>query len=201
MKTAIDMNKLKNIEKIVQTIASEQAKKMMFKADAFSKGELEKTKEELEAKQELAKAQAECSFKRERIQRLLKLEATQKERLIELRNKIRDEVFRKVESKLQKYIETDDYLYSELEKLLSLEDLLKSDDVVVFVRPQDVERFKLALQEKLGHDIMVIADDKIAFGGFRLRNNEKRICVDATIGLAIDEEKQGFFAFAGLEIA
>ena len=103
--------------------------------------------------------------------------------------------------KLEEYVSSPEYIKNEKEKLVSFKDMFADKGTIVFVKTADVENFKKIVKEVFKAEVQVRVDEKIRFGGFVLRNENKKLSVDLLLDSALEEEKKQFFSFAGLTIA
>lgn len=201
MITAANDERIKNIKKIVDDIASKKAEKLVLGAQKLAESEIKKQKELLESEINLKLKQAETEAEKTKNQEVLECEAVKKKNLIAQRDSIAQRTFAELELKLEEYVSSPEYIKNEKEKLASLKSMFADKDTIVFVKSADVENFKKIVKEVFKAEVQVKADEKIRFGGFVLKNENKKLSVDLLLDSALEEEKKQFFSFAGLTIA
>lgn len=201
MITTANDEKIKNIKKIVDDIANKKAKKLVLGAQRLAESEIKKQKELLEVETNLKIRQAEAEAEKTKMQEILECEAIKKKNLIAQRNYVAQKTFAELEFKLEEYVSSPEYIKNEKEKLVSLKDIFADEDTIMFVKSADVENFKKIVKEVFKAEVQVRVDKKIRFGGFVLKNENKKLGVDLLLDSALEEEKKQFFSFAGLTIA
>ena len=102
---------------------------------------------------------------------------------------------------MEEYVSSPEYIKNEKEKLANLKDIFADEGTIMFVKSADVENFKKIVKEVFKAEVQVKVDEKIRFGGFVLKNENKKLGVDLLLDSALEEEKKQFFSFAGLTIA
>ena len=200
MITTANDEKIKNIKKIVDDIANKKAEKLVLGAQRLAESEIKRQKELLEVKTNLKIRQAEAEAEKTKMQEVLECEAVKKKNLVAQRNYVAQKTFAELEFKLEEYISSPEYIKSEKEKLVSLKDMFADEGTIMFVKSADVENFKKIVKEVFEVEIQVRVDKKIRFGGFVLKNENKKLGVDLLLDSALEEEKKQFFSFAGLTI-
>ncbi len=201
MITTANDEKIKNIKKIVDDIANKKAEKLVLGAQRLAESEIKRQKELLEVKTNLKIRQAEAEAEKTKMQEVLECEAVKKKNLVAQRNYVAQKTFAELEFKLEEYISSPEYIKSEKEKLVSLKDMFADEGTIMFVKSADVENFKKIVKEVFEVEVQVRVDKKIRFGGFVLKNENKKLGVDLLLDSALEEEKKQFFSFAGLTIA
>ena len=200
MITTVNDEKIKNIKKIVDDIASRKAEKLILEAQRLAGSEIKKQKKLLESEINLKLKQAEAEAEKTKKQEVLQCEAIKKKNLIAQRDSVAQRTFAELELKLEEYVSSPEYIKNEKEKLASLKSMFADKDTIVFVKNADVDKFKKIVEEVFEVKVQVKADDKIRFGGFVLKNENKKLSVDLLLDTALEEEKKQFFSFAGLAI-
>ncbi|MBQ3068181.1 MAG: hypothetical protein IJC97_04040 [Oscillospiraceae bacterium] len=200
MITTVNDEKIKNIKKIVDDIASRKAEKLILEAQRLAGSEIKKQKKLLESEINLKLKQAEAEAEKTKKQEVLECEAIKKKNLIAQRDSVAQRTFAELELKLEEYVSSPEYIKNEKEKLASLKSMFADKDTIVFVKNADVDKFKKIVEEVFEVKVQVKADDKIRFGGFVLKNENKKLSVDLLLDTALEEEKKQFFSFAGLAI-
>lgn len=201
MITTANDEKIKNIKKIVDDIANKKAEKLVLGAQKLAESEIKKQKELLEVETNLKIRQAEAEAEKTKMQEILECEAVKKKNLVAQRNYVAQKTFAELEFKLEEYVSSPEYIKNEKEKLVSFKDMFADKGTIVFVKDADVENFKKIVKEVFKAEVQVRVDEKIRFGGFVLRNENKKLSVDLLLDSALEEEKKQFFSFAGLTIA
>lgn len=200
MVTIANEEKIKNIKKIVDDIASRKAEKLVLEAQRLVESEVKKQKELLESETNLKLKQAEAEAEKTKKQEVLECEAVKKKNLIAQRDSVAQRTFAELELKLEEYVKSPEYIENEKEKLASFKSMFADKDTIVFVKNADVDKFKKIVEEVFEVKVQVKADDKIRFGGFVLKNENKKLSADLLLDTALENEKKQFFSFAGLAI-
>ena len=200
MVTIANEEKIKNIKKIVDDIASRKAEKLVLEAQRLVESEVKKQKELLESETNFKLKQVEAEAEKTKKQEVLECEAIKKKNLIAQRDSVAQRTFAELELKLEEYVKSPEYIENEKEKLASLKSMFADKDTIVFVKNADVDKFKKIVEEVFEVKVQVKADDKIRFGGFVLKNENKKLSVDLLLDTALENEKKQFFSFAGLAI-
>lgn len=201
MITTANDEKIKNIKKIVDDIANKKAEKLVLGAQKLAESEIKKQKELLEVETNLKIRQAESEAEKTKMQEILECEAVKKKNLVAQRNYVAQKTFAELEFKLQEYVSSPEYIKNEKEKLVSFKDIFADEGTIVFVKSADAENFKKIVKEVFEVEVQVRVDKKIRFGGFALKNENKKLGVNLLLDSALEEEKKQFFSFAGLTIA
>lgn len=201
MITTANDEKIKNIKKIVDDIANKKAEKLVLGAQKLAVSEIKRQKELLEVETNLKIRQAEAEAEKTKMQEILECEAVKKKNLVAQRNYVAQKTFAELEFKLQEYVSSPEYIKNEKEKLVNLKDMFADEGTIMFVKSADVENFKKIVKEVFKAEVQVRVDEKIRFGGFALKNENKKLGVDLLLDSALEEEKKQFFSFAGLTIA
>lgn len=200
MVTIANEEKIKSIKKIVDDIASRKAEKLVLEAQRLVESEVKKQKELLESEANLKLKQAEAEAEKTKKQEVLECEAVKKKNLIAQRDSVAQRTFAELELKLEEYVKSPEYIENEKEKLASFKSMFADKDTIVFVKNADVDKFKKIVEEVFEVKVQVKADDKIRFGGFVLKNENKKLSADLLLDAALENEKKQFFSFAGLAI-
>ncbi|MBQ3876101.1 MAG: hypothetical protein II796_01045 [Oscillospiraceae bacterium] len=201
MITTANDEKIKNIKKIVDDIANKKAEKLVLGAQKLAESEIKKQKELLEVETNLKIRQAEAEAEKTKMQEILECEAVKKKNLVAQRDYVTQKTFAELEFKLQEYVSSPEYIKNEKEKLVSFKDIFADEGTIVFVKSADAENFKKIVKEVFEVEVQVRVDKKIRFGGFALKNENKKLGVNLLLDSALEEEKKQFFSFAGLTIA
>lgn len=201
MITTANDEKIKNIKKIVDDIANKKAEKLVLGAQKLAESEIKRQKELLEVETNLKIRQAEAEAEKTKMQEILECEAVKKKNLVVQRNYVAQKTFAELEFKLEEYVSSPEYIKNEKEKLANLKDIFADEGTIMFVKSADVENFKKIVKEVFKAEVQVKVDEKIRFGGFVLKNENKKLGVDLLLDSALEEEKKQFFSFAGLTIA
>ena len=200
MITTVNDEKIKNIKKIVDDIANRKAEKLVLEAKRLAGSEIKKQKELLESEINLKLKQAEAEAEKTKKQEVLECEAVKKKNLIAQRDSVAQRTFAELELKLEGYVSSPEYIKNEKEKLASFKSMFADKDTIVFVKSADVESFEKIVKEVFEVEVQVRVDKKIRFGGFVLKNENKKLSVDLLLDTALENEKKQFFSFAGLAI-
>ena len=201
MITTANDEKIKNIKKIVDDIANKKAEKLVLGAQKLAESEIKRQKELLEVETNLKIRQAEAEAEKTKMQEILECEAVKKKNLVAQRNYVAQKTFAELELRLKEYVGSPEYIENEKKKLASFKDIFADEGTIVFVKSADVENFKKIVKEVFKAEVQVRVDEKIRFGGFALKNENKKLGVDLLLDSSLEEEKKQFFSFAGLTIA
>ncbi len=119
--------------------------------------------------------------------------------LMQKRQELIDSIFNDVIKKINKYVKTDDYYQLMEEKLLKSLKILKTDDIV-FKYKKDDKLLKKILSENGFKDKTTIASTDILIGGFIASSVKRRIEINETLDVRLEEKKQWFFENSNLFI-
>ena len=200
MITTVNDEKIKNIKKIVDDIANRKAEKLVLEAKRLAGSEIKKQKKLLESEINLKLKQAEAEAEKTKKQEVLECETIKKKNLIAQRDNVAQRTFAELELKLEEYVKSPEYIKNEKEKLAGFKSMFADKDTIVFVKSADVENFKKIVKEVFEVEVQVRVDKKIRFGGFVLKNENKKLSVDLLLDTALENEKKQFSSFAGLAI-
>ena len=200
MITTVNDEKIKNIKKIVDDIANRKAEKLVLEAKRLAGSEIKKQKKLLESEINLKLKQAEAEAEKTKKQEVLECETIKKKNLIAQRDNVAQRTFAELELKLEEYVSSPEYIKNEKEKLAGFKSMFADKDTIVFVKSADVESFEKIVKEVFEVKVQVKADNKIRFGGFVLKNENKKLSVDLLLDTALENEKKQFSSFAGLAI-
>lgn len=119
--------------------------------------------------------------------------------LMQKRQELIDSIFNDVIKKINKYIKTDNYYQLMEKKLLKALKILKADDIV-FKYKKDDKLLKKILSENGFKDKTTIASTDILIGGFIASSVKRRIEINETLDVRLEEKKQWFFENSNLFI-
>ncbi len=119
--------------------------------------------------------------------------------LMQKRQELIDSIFNDVIKKINKYIKTDNYYQLMKKKLLKALKILKADDIV-FKYKKDDKLLKKILSENGFKDKTTIASTDILIGGFIASSVKRRIEINETLDVRLEEKKQWFFENSNLFI-
>ena len=123
------------------------------------------------------------------------LEAQETRKLLNRRNEIANEVFKKAESKIKAFTGNDEYfdfLVSSIEKIKKE----IGDDTIIYLRPDDKKYSKKL--KSLCKEIKF--DSTIILGGCKAENISAALLADDTLDSRFEEAKAGFYKKSGLII-
>lgn len=192
-------NNSDNFLKAIEKYAEEQRNKIRFESESFKKQELEKAESEglREAytliQREMAAIRTEISSQ------LSRNEMESRQKLFEKRNQMANTVFEKVAEKLNEFTRTADYEKLLLESVKKIAQVLKSDDIIFFVRESDLklsEKIKLAFPTSCE----VKASKEIKIGGITGRSASLGLIVDETLDTKLDGQREWFYQNSGLRV-
>lgn len=191
-------DKIERFAEVINKNAQAKCNKINKRAEKFKKEQL-KMLEEQSAKEldsrlsfELDRISAETNGEISRLQNESKL------KVVERRNEITEEVFRKAAERLAdfaKSAEYDSFIKNSIKALIGK----ISGEVVIFVKPADVERVtKLALEYPEVKQVKALK--KIKIGGASAASVDETVFVDDTLDERLSAQKEWFMASSGLTI-
>ena len=134
---------------------------------------------------------------------VLNAENNSRRELLLKREKIIDDVFKKAQTRLKEFSDTDEYITWLEKKLLSALETAGEGHIVVYVRKADVEQIK-AIISKISvnnSDISVDIDEKMDdLAGIKLKNTTKNIFIDYSFAELLSSVKNDFLQKSGLRI-
>ena len=111
-----------------------------------------------------------------------------REKLLQTRQKLVEELFADAEAQVSAFTETPDY-DAYLQKALDKNRRVLSGDAKILARPADVERVK-----KLAGETPVEVSSSIRLGGLVIVVDEKSLYVDETLDARMEAAKEQFYA-------
>ena len=134
---------------------------------------------------------------------VLNAENNSRRELLLKREKIIDDVFKKAQTRLKEFSDTDEYITWLEKKLLSALETAGEGHIVVYVRKADIEQIK-AIISKISvnnSDISVDIDEKMDdLAGIKLKNTTKNIFIDYSFAELLSSVKNDFLQKSGLRI-
>ncbi|MBQ9948206.1 MAG: hypothetical protein IJO91_07450 [Oscillospiraceae bacterium] len=147
-----------------------------------------KTRAELEAKDALEAIRTDTNritaqFRRE----ISKCDYEMKKSILNHRNDLINEFFTETETRLKKFVESEEYsayLKRSLEKIRT--SIALDSATLIYARPQDIDAVRTLTSCE------VAVDNTIRLGGLRAICRAKNVLCDVTLDVALDDEKRLF---------
>lgn len=147
-----------------------------------------KTRAELEAKDALEAIRTDTNritaqFRRE----ISKCDYEMKKSILNHRNDLINEFFTETETRLKKFVESEEYsayLKRSLEKIRT--SIALDSATLIYARPQDIDAVRTLTSCE------VAVDNTIRLGGLRAICRTKNVLCDVTLDVALDDEKRLF---------
>ena len=193
------VSKTDNFLKAIEKYAEEQRGKRRSEAEEFQERELNTAEEEglKEAydlvQKEMADINAEISGQ------ISKAESDFRKRIFERRREIEDEVFDKAKQRLIEFTKTDKYASLLLDSAKEISSVLKSEDIVLYVRECDL-RFEKKLRELFPSGCEVAASDDITIGGITGLSRSLGLIADETLDTKLSYQREWFHEHSGLTV-
>lgn len=194
-----EYDKTSNFLKAIDKYAKEQQKEIKSTATAFKRKELQKAEAEV-LRDSYVLMQREMAQMRKNIDReVSKVEVQSKKELLNLRQKMMENVFFKAKNKLIAYTKTDDYKKLLVKMASKMSRVLKNDNITIFVREEDLV-FKNDILKAFGSDCTIMKKSSIKIGGMLGLDNEAGIIVDETLDSKLENERSWFSENSGMSI-
>lgn len=179
--------------------AEQQRKKIEEEIAAFKEKELEQAENEVFAECysliQREMAQMRTGIARETALREMDL----KRGILEKRQKITDEVFRRAGEKLKEFAQSEqyvDYLKKSAGKIAAA---LREPGTVFFYRPGD-EKYETAIRESYGLPCSFQPDETIRLGGIRAQNDAMGFLADETLDARLENQRDWFEEQSGMAV-
>lgn len=184
----------------VRAEAMKQSIQINKATDEYIESELEKAEKALRLETE-----AELRSKMNRLSREIGLSISNAQReadaeLHACRSEIEKTVFSRVREKLAVFRTTDEYdayLAQCARQLNRLFD--RGDNVKLYYAPFDESRLKRFIP-LIDANIEALSSDSIKLGGFRAECAEKKLAIDDTLDIALEQQRERFRAIPGLRL-
>lgn len=187
-----ETDKTSSFLKAINKYAKDQRREIKSKANEFKKKELQKAEAEV-LRDSYFLIQREMAQMRKGIDReVSKMEVESKRRLLERRRKITENVFKQAEDKLLTFTKSKDYLGELKKRAASISTVLKEQDIVLFVKKEDL-KFEKELVESFEGSCQVKQNDDIKIGGILGYSEKVGLIVDETLDSKL-ENQRGWFA-------
>lgn len=179
--------------------AEEQRKKIEDDIQTFKKKELEETEIEVltECYRMIQKEMAEMrsGISREMADR----EMADRRKLLEKRQKITDDVFKRANESLVGFSKSEKY--TEFLKKASKEfaGVFKSAGTVIYVKPGD-EKYQDVIKEAFGSGFTLKTDNSITIGGIKAYNAASGIIADETLDTLLSDQRGWFEEHSGMTV-
>lgn len=183
----------------IQKFAEEQKSQVLSEAEEFKIQEIKKAEDE-GLKEAFELIQHEMASMRSNISKTNSKKAMEgKKKLFARRTEITSEVFEKAEKKLNDFTKTPDYKKYIITSAKNIFDTLKSDDVVIYVKSDDM---------KYAKDIITVFNNKcdvkesntITIGGLKGHSANLGLVADETLDTKLESQREWFTANCGISV-
>lgn len=183
----------------IQTLATEECKKIDDETDALRAQRLQTLKSEsrkhYKSYMEYEIARINADFNRE----ISALEEQSRKQLTQQRSEIFESVFREAEARVRQFTETDEYRALLTSSAKAIAEVLGGDRVRLYVRAAD-KAFEKALCAAFAETPEIVVAEDIRLGGIRAEGVESKQLVDDTLDMRLEEQKQRFLSESGLSL-
>jgi V/A-type H+/Na+-transporting ATPase subunit E len=182
--------------------AEEQRKKIKEEIAAFKQKELYDA--EMEVLTECYRMiQKEMAQMRTGISREMAIrEMNLKRQLLEQRQKITDDVFRRAADKLAEFVKTERYVDFLKKTAEQFSKTLQEEGTIIFFKPGD-EKYEKDIENGLltfQHPCSMQPLESIRIGGIRARNDKMGLAADATLDTLLESQREWFEEQSGLAV-
>lgn len=188
-----------NFLNAIQRFAEEQKNKVVSEAEEFKAQEIKKAEDEgLKEAFELIQREM-TSMKNEIAKKTSKRTMEGRKKLFERRIEITEEVFGKVRDKLISFTKTSDYKKYILTSVKSIAEVLKSDDITIYVKADDL-KYSNDIISAIGLNCKVAQSGNIEIGGVKGYSVSLGLVADETLDTKLESQKDWFTANCGMKI-
>jgi V/A-type H+/Na+-transporting ATPase subunit E len=179
--------------------AEEQRKKIKEEIAAFKQKELYDA--EMEVLTECYRMiQKEMAQMRTGISREMAIrEMNLKRQLLEQRQKITDDVFRRAADKLAEFVKTERYVDFLKKTAEQFSKTLQEEGTIIFFKPGD-EKYEKDIRAAFQHPCSMQPLESIRIGGIRARNDKMGLAADATLDTLLESQREWFEEQSGLAV-
>ena len=182
---AINLDADIECEKIKKDALDEKREKLSAAGNEFENDCLEKI------------SKAHKNIQSESNREITAFENKMRDELIEKRNRIENDVFSKVESKLKQFVKTPEYKNFLLKSAAEIGNVIKGENLVVFMRNEDI-LFSDEIQTAIAKPCSIESDNSIVIGGLKASTDIQS--ADDTLGHRLNKEREWFVNNSGLTI-
>ncbi len=188
-----------NFLNAIQKFAEEQKNKALSEAEEFKAREIKKAEDEgLKEAFELIQREM-SSMKSEIAKKTSKRAMEGRKKLFLRRTEITNQVFEKVKNRLIDFTKTSDYKKYILKSVKAVADELKSHNIIIYVKPDDMKYLK-DISDILNGKCNVTESNSIIIGGIRGYSAELGLVADETLDTKLEIQKDWFALNCGMKI-
>jgi V/A-type H+-transporting ATPase subunit E len=179
--------------------AEEQRKKIEEEIAAFKEKELSEAEIEVLTECYLM-IQKEMAQMRTGISREMSVrEMDLKRQLLEKRQKIADDVFRRAAEKLTEFTEAEQYADFLKKSAEQFSKALQGQDTVIFIKPGD-EKYEETIRNAFQHSCSFQTLGSIRIGGIKARNSSQGLFADETLDTLLESQRDWFEEHSGMAV-
>lgn len=172
-------------ERIKNTANEEKKEKLYAASKELEKNYLEKI------------SRTQKNLRSENNREMTELENKMRDELITKRESIRQNVFKKVEQKLNDFVKTQDYKDFLCNSAQEIGKALKGEKLIIYIRNED-EEFSQLIKQSLGKPCEVVTDSSIHIGGLKASTDNQS--ANDTLDYRLENEREWFIENSGLKI-
>lgn len=193
------VSKTDNFLQAIEKYAEEQRGKLKTEAEEFQERELNSAEEEgiKEAYDHVQKEMADINT--EISGQISRAESESRKRIFEKRREIEDEVFEKAKNKLIEFTKTEQYGSMLVKSAINISRVLKSEDVILYVRECDL-KYKKKLKDFFSGSCEIMASDSIKIGGITGLSQSMGLIADETLDTKLEYQRDWFHEHSGLTV-
>lgn len=195
------LNQNEKVERFAEEInktAMNQCRKIEKQTAKFKNSELEKLKEDAENQLSSRKQYEEETIKTQMNREISALAAAGKSDVINRRNEIMAEVFKKSEKKLIEFTKSDAYQKLLLDSINKLVNAI-GEEVIIYVRSDD-KSLAESICEKIENVSEVKVSKKVKIGLAFASDKNETVFADDTLEKRLELQKEEFMSWSGLSI-
>lgn len=179
--------------------AEEQRKKIEEEISAFKQKELNEAEMEVLTECYLM-IQKEMAQMRSGISREMAVrEINMKRQLLEQRQKITDDVFRRAADKLAEFVKTERYADFLKKTAQQFSKTFQEEGTILFLKPGD-EKYEKDIRAAFQQPCSVQTLESIRIGGIRARNDKMGLAADATLDTLLESQREWFEEQSGMAV-
>lgn len=191
--------KLRAFENAIQQETAEKISQMEQEVETYQRTAMETAREE-EYNEMFVYMQEEVRRIKARYKQLVtKYELDSKRSLLQLRNRLADQVFAEAEKKLVEFAQSDKYLPYLIEKINEASHEFSCDSYELCLRPEDM-KYEEQLKKALPFSFTLSSNPKNHLGGFTLIDRQKGVLSDHTFAALLEEQHPKFYQSCGMKI-
>lgn len=191
--------KASNFLEAINKYAEEQRTQIQREVDDFKKEELEKAESEV-LNDAFQLIQAEMAEMKTLISSdLSKKEMEGRKVLLEKRNQIEDEVFKKAEDKLIQFVKSKKYPTLLKRYAKEIAEVLNEPGTIVYVKKEDLS-FSDIIKAEFPMGCTIEISDNIIIGGIYASNEDMGMVADESLDSKLEEQRTWFAENSGLKV-